>query len=208
MHQHRVFISYGSTELASPALVGLIDNLQEMHWLKIPEGRCVQIVDELGGICEADQEGLLRVRIEALDATEYVHDPEASQKVFKGGYFYPGDMAVRREDGRIRVLGRSSDVLNVQGRKLAVAPLEQALMDRLGLSAVCLFNELDQGGADVIWVVLETATPPAQSHVAWLRTQLSGFERIRMICCPDFPRTKTGTHKVNRVALRQMVAEL
>ena len=103
----------------------------------IAAGRKVQIVDEEGRDCSPGQEGDLRVLVRETDVTSYLDDEAASAKFFRDGYFYPGDIAVGRSDGRIRILGRAADVLNLQGQKIAVAPLEQRVQEFLGVSTVC-----------------------------------------------------------------------
>lgn len=199
----RLAISYGSTELCAPALVRQVDHVQDMHWLQVVPGREVQICDEQGLPCGPGVEGLLRVGLQPMDARAYMGDEPSSHKVFRDGFFYPGDMAVGRADGCIRVLGRSADVLNLQGRKLAVAPLEQAIVDRLGVSAVCLFNTIDTLGRDQVLVALESSQRPTAQELDWLHRQLLGFEHIRVVLRARFPRTNTGTSKVNRTALRR-----
>lgn len=199
----RLGISYGSTELCAPLLQGWVQDVGQMHWLVPAADRELEIVDEQGQPCAEGVEGQLRVRLKDLDASGYVNDAEASRKVFRMGYFYPGDMAVRRGDGCIRVLGRSADVLNLQGRKVAVAPVEQAIQDWLGVSSVCLFSGIDAQGQDEVVVALEAAQEPSAEQMDALRRQLAGFGCIRFVVRPAFPRTATGTSKVNRKSLRR-----
>lgn len=201
-------ITYGSTELATPALESRVSSLQDLHWLAPAAGRVVEIVDEQGALCADDVEGQLRIKLTPLDCRAYLNDAEASRKVFRMGYFYPGDMAVRRADGRVRVLGRSADVLNLQGRKISVAPVEQALQDWLGVTAVCIFSGICADGQDEVVVVLETSRQPSAEQFDALRRQLAGFDRVRLVLRAEFPRTTTGTSKVNRKALRRQVFAL
>jgi len=46
----------------------------------------------------------------------------------EGGWFCTGDLAERREDGAIRVLGRRSDLINVGGEKVLPSVVETVLM--------------------------------------------------------------------------------
>jgi len=60
-------------------------------------------------------------------------------------------MAVRRKDGRIRILGRVGDVLNLGGQKIAIEPFEKAARDLLGVDSLCVFSLAGgrwQGDAD------------------------------------------------------------
>jgi acyl-coenzyme A synthetase/AMP-(fatty) acid ligase len=139
------------------------------------------------------------------DARAYLDDQEATARHFRGGYFYPGDMAVRRADGRVRILGRFADVLNIQGQKLAVAPLEQRLQSFLGVENVCLFSGLDRDGREELVVALETdrETTPVEREQIALNYRMYGH--VRIVTVKPFPRTDTGMEKIRRTELRKMI---
>ncbi|HEY6131423.1 MAG TPA: AMP-binding protein, partial [Halioglobus sp.] len=90
---------YGSTEMYRPVLRSIVSNLDDLHWLETPEYRRIEIVDGVGNLCPINVEGQLRVHPEETDCHSYLDNSQASEKVFRDGYFYPGDMAVRRADG-------------------------------------------------------------------------------------------------------------
>ena len=113
--------------------------------------------------------------------------------------------AVRREDGRIRVLGRTEDVVNVRGWKIAVAPLEELIQRRLGVDTVCVFSELDKSGEERIVIALESDRLPPEDKLAAAIQDRTGFERVRWEVLETFPRTEGGTSKVNRRKLRPLV---
>jgi len=52
--------------------------------------------------------------------------------------------------------GRVIDVINVRGHKISPAPIEDRLGELLGVSSICLFSMQDDGGEEVIHVVVET----------------------------------------------------
>jgi acyl-coenzyme A synthetase/AMP-(fatty) acid ligase len=113
-----LYHGYASSELAISALASRLRSGDDALWLEPVADRTVQIVDESGHECSLGQEGDLRVRTTELDWQSYLDDDEATARVFRDGFFYPGDRAVRRADGRIRVLGRVADVLNVRVTRL------------------------------------------------------------------------------------------
>jgi acyl-CoA synthetase (AMP-forming)/AMP-acid ligase II len=94
-------------------------------WLEIVNDCNVEIVDELGRECLPDQEGQIRIKLKEIDVLSYMENDEVNRRIFRDGYFYPGDMAVKRSDGRIRI------VVNLQGAKVAVAPTERTCNDTL-----------------------------------------------------------------------------
>ena len=59
-------------------------------------------------------------------------------------------------DGRVRILGRTADVLNMRGLKVAVAPVEMAEQRLLKVDEVCLFSGLDEMGKEELVVAVES----------------------------------------------------
>lgn len=196
---------YGSTEINLGMLNSKVTNLEDLHWLAPTGDRIVEIVDESGVICPTGKEGMLRIRLTELDCSCYMDDPEATRKAFRDGCFYPGDMAVERADGRIRILGRSTDVMNLKGQKIAVAPMEHKIQAILGVSAVCLFSGLNDAGEEEVIIALESQQPPEKSALMNLGHEFAQFEQVRFAHLQRFPRTSTGTSKIDRIALRKLI---
>jgi acyl-coenzyme A synthetase/AMP-(fatty) acid ligase len=196
---------YGSTETNVAILHSSVTDLDELHWLACKDNRIVEIVDEAGNICPIDVEGQLRVCLRELDSFAYLDDPQASEKVFRSGYFYPGDMAVRRGDGRIRILGRNADVINFRGQKLAVAPIEHEIQNRLGAGNVCLFSGISNEGEEEVVIAIESEHWPEQSDLNNLGYEFAQFDQVRFAIVYPFPRTRTGFTKIDRIALRKLV---
>jgi acyl-coenzyme A synthetase/AMP-(fatty) acid ligase len=118
-------VIYGSTELVTWTMKSQITSMEDLQWLMPWSDRTVEIVDDDGRACPENTAGNLRVQLASFDYQSYLGDPQATSRMFRDGWFYPGDMATQRADGKIRVLGRSVDVLNIKGQKMAVAPIEQ-----------------------------------------------------------------------------------
>lgn len=197
-------IGYGASECTAMAS-GAFQSEEDLHWLEPRDDRELEVVDMDDKPCLPGEEGRIRVKLMDGDCTSYLDDAEATARVFQNGYFYPGDLGVFRADGRFRLLGRAGDVLNMQGQKVPVAPLESELQMALGVNAVCLFSGLSLDGKDELVVVIEGRTPPNQPQVEAVRRGFARFERVRFECLDTFPRTKGGTQKVMRDALRRRV---
>jgi len=196
---------YGSTEINVPILRSSVENPEDLHWMVSSGFRAVEIVDEEGNTCPLDVEGELRVRFTELDSSSYLDDPKTTDKVFKSGYFHPGDMAVRRSDGRIRILGRSADVINIDGQKRSVAPLEHDIQQTLGVDAVCLFSGLGSDDEVELLVAIESEHWPEKSDMNNLVREFAPFGQARFARMSKFPRTRTGTSKIDRIALRKLL---
>jgi len=198
----RLGITYGASEIGTPPLLSRFEATTDMHWLAAGDGRTVQIVDESGNECP---EGELRIPLTDIDCNSYLDDQEASAKLFRNGFFYPGDMAVRRSDGRIRILGRVDDVLNVQGKKYPVAPLEQAIQHHLGVDEVCLFSGLNIAGNEELGVAIQSGRQLSKPELAAVARGFPSFKRVRFTVMNEFPRTETGARKTRRSVLKKLL---
>lgn len=196
---------YGSTELNTPPLISRIKSCDDALWLEPTADRTVQVVDDSGHECSPGQEGDLRILTTELDWHCYLDDEEATSKVFRDGFFYPGDIAVRRTDGRIRILGRVSDVLNVQGNKIAVGPIEQAIQQQLGVHEVCVFSGLNAAGENELIIAIKSDNEPPNDKVVSISRQFTQFDKVSFSILREFPRTETGTGKVRRAELRRIL---
>jgi len=196
---------YGASEINMVVLQQAVTDRDDLYWLSDARNRAIDIVDGRGNPCAIGEEGQLRVHLTEIDSQGYLDDPEATAVVFRDGCFYPGDMAVRWEDGRVRVLGRSVDVINWKGQKLSVAPIEEKIRELLGVKAVCLFSGIDSAGESEVVISLETRQWPDKSDLDYIGCEFAHFEQVRFAVIQPFPRTGTGTGKVDRIALRKLV---
>ena len=195
----QIRIGYGSSELGTYALISQTTSTADLYWLSRREFYTVQIVDELGN--EAPK-GELRIKLTDLDCSGYLDGTTASSKFFRGGWFYPGDLAVQRPDGNIRILGRVDDVLNVQGNKISAAPIEQDLQYKLEVEEVCLFSGLSAAGADQLVVAILANTQLSKSALDEIAQLFPSFSQVRFVTFEEFPRTATG--KTRRAQLRNL----
>ena len=199
-----IFIAYGATETLS-VMRSQFTSLDDLQWYEPASWREVKIFDEDGKECHEGTEGELAIRVTDADADSYLDDERTTRHCFRNGYFFPGDMAIKRSDGRIRILGRVADVLNLKGWKIAAAPLEQRIQAETKARAVCLFARLNDEGEDEIAVAMETDQALSKAQTDFIRQQLKPADNIRYVCLNRFPRTQTAMQKLNRKELRDMV---
>jgi acyl-coenzyme A synthetase/AMP-(fatty) acid ligase len=198
--------NWSATELMTFPLASRVRTLDDMLWLGVVNDRVVEVVDQDGSPCPVGVEGELRIQTLDIDGASYLDDAEAAKRHFRHGYFYPGDLAVRRADGKFRILGRASDVLNIGGVKLPVGPLEERAQRILGVDHVCLFGVVSDSGADELIVAIEGDQLPQRELLDRLAKRFDAFERVRFEVLTEFPRTETGMRKVRRAELRKIVA--
>lgn len=199
-----ILIRYGATECPIVARTP-VGGEEDLYWYRPVVDRTIEVVDRAGRLCANGEEGELRVALLETDADAYLDDEISSTQFFRDGYFYPGDMAVLREDGRVRILGRSSDVINMGGFKQAVAPLEQELAQQLGVDTVCLFTGISQTGGDELVVAIESETSPSHARLLGAIARFKSFEQARFEILAEFPRMRVGMQKIDRLELKRQV---
>ncbi|HMK88891.1 MAG TPA: class I adenylate-forming enzyme family protein [Methylocystis sp.] len=201
----RLFNWLASTEGGGIAYT-LLDTAEDLRWHRLAPGRVVEIVDDSDRPVPTGEIGRVRVGT-AGGPTSYLRDKTATQAFFKDGFFYPGDLAVMRSDGRMALQGRLTDVVNVKGFKISPAPVEERLSGILGVSGVCLLSMPDDSGEEQIHVVFEAPEPiDSERLIAILGEQLRGFPQARVHFVAALPRNEMG--KVLRQAVRAQVLSL
>ena len=200
----QVFAVLASTE-ARILSVTRIDHPDDMAWHCIHPSREVQVVNDADQPLPAGKIGLLRVKL--LDGlNSYLGDPAASAAFFRNGYFYSGDLAVFHADGRLKLCGRATDVINVLGSKVATTPIETELQNRLAVDAVCLLSvPLAADGEEVVVVIECQRDPDAAALQAAAKDLLDAVGRVHFYFFRQLPRNRMG--KVLRLALHQELAQ-
>ncbi|HLI67274.1 MAG TPA: AMP-binding protein [Caulobacteraceae bacterium] len=195
-----LFNSFGSTEARPTAFTPML-TAEDYRWHRLVPGRGVEVVDDQDRPLPAGQIG--RLRVTTTDGpTGYLNDEAATHAFFRDGYFYPGDLAVIREDGRMALHGRVTDVINQKGQKILPAPIEDRLRDIFEVSGVCLFSMQNAAGEEEIHVIIETARAIAPDRLAEaLNRELPGFPGAHVHFAPALPRNPMG--KVLRLAARE-----
>ncbi|KZT09701.1 acetyl-CoA synthetase-like protein [Laetiporus sulphureus 93-53] len=149
---------------------------------------------------------------------EYLKDPEATRKAFRGGYFGTGDLAVWYPDGYIAIQDRSKDIIISGGENASSLAIEQELAshpDVLEVSVVARPHSR-WGERPMAFVILHPQRAPqwtgrhdefGDTLKKHARGRLPGF------ACPEWVRVveelpKTSTGKIQKVELRKIVAKL
>ncbi len=141
----------------------------------------------------------------------YLNRPEATAAVVDAdGWFYTGDLATRRADGSIKIVGRrATDLIKSGGYKIGAGEIEAALADHPAVAEAAVIGapDPDLGERIVAFVVLRPcADPPAPAALAeWVAALLAPHKRPRAVHLVDaLPRNAMG--KVVKASLRAHLA--
>ena len=142
-------------------------------------------------------------------ALGYWRRPEAERDSFDDGWFSPGDLFRRRDDGTLELCGRDDDMLKISGQWVSVVDVEQAL---LGAGAGCVTGLAAVGfdnAEGLVSIALFAVAVPGQEIQARERltagiAALPKLKRPRMVkWVSELPLTATG--KLQRRKLKDQI---
>jgi acyl-coenzyme A synthetase/AMP-(fatty) acid ligase len=184
---------YSSNETHAIAVVD-DDNVARLE-----PGVEVRIVDDLGFEVAPGQAGRIRVRADTM-VDCYFNDPALTAECFIDGWFQTSDLGCQPEPGKLLLLGRRDDVLNIGGVKIPPAPIEDRIRQIDGVSDAALVSVRNSRDVGVLLVAVETAA----LEMAELEEKISPILAVHRIAWSlmlsrSLPRTGTG--KVMRHAI-------
>jgi long-chain acyl-CoA synthetase len=128
--------------------------------------------------------------------------PEPDKEKLGGGVFVPDDLLARYGDG-FKVVGRISDTINVAGKKVNPAQVEEQLRQFAGVrEAIAFGRKSSQRNEEVAACVVVTGEINEAQLLEFCRTRLSGWQVPKRIYFVDeIPVNERG--KISRRELAQ-----
>ncbi len=117
-------------------------------------GSEIEIRRDDGTLCAEGEVGTVRIR-NACMVEGYVDDAEATARSFRDGWFHPGDLAAWGAQGRLDVVGRVNDVLNLGGRKVSLNEVDRLLAVVPGVKLAVCFRHPGAGRQDDLAAMLQ-----------------------------------------------------
>ena len=205
----RLWNFYGQTELAPVATI-LPPHEQLSH--AGSAGRPVlhvetRIVNRAGEPLPVGEVGEIVHRSPQL-ALGYWNAPEQTQEAFRNGWFHSGDLGVFDDEGRIRVVDRSKDMINTGGENVASREVEEALYEHAAIAECAVFATphpkwVETVTAAVVLAAGETITlDEIRAHV---RQRLASFKAPTAVHVVEtLPKNPSG--KILKRELRERFA--
>ena len=113
----------------------------------------VEIVDDRDERLPPGRMGHIRVKTDCM-ADGYIDDSETTQRMFRDGWFYAGDLGILHGATHLQVVGRSDDVLNIGWRKVPPDTLEDLIATALEGADVGVCSVPNRDGIEEICVVV------------------------------------------------------
>ena len=130
------------------------------------------------------------------------NDDEKYKNVYWSKYencYYPGDYALKDEDGYLWLLGRADDVLKVAGHRIGTAELESCIVshDSVAESAVCGIPDDVKGEVIVAFVVLKKDVSSSdnleEELISKIRVDIGAIATPKQIYfVSKLPKTRSG----------------
>lgn len=191
---------YGLTETTGfCAGQTLTSFLNEPQGIGVPVGATFEIVNENGDVLGDDQPGELIISGPNL-MLGYYRQPELTSSVIREGKFYTGDLALRKPDGTIFLVGRKNNMIkNIFSEVVHFEEVEQAIQKHpkiLEAGVTSLPSEFSYEKLVALVVPLKPLSCTAvfvNSLKDFLRTQL-GANKIpdKIFVVDKLPRTSSG----------------
>ena len=193
---------YACNEVALVAVTYLETGRHGALW----PGVEVEIVDERGEQLPQGQAGAIRIATDSM-VEGYIDDPETTARMFRDGWFYPGDVGVLHGGRRLQVLGRADELLNVGGAKMSPTDLEEAIMAGAAIDDVGVCTIADAEGVEQLCVAVSGAVAGDKRALERIG-HLTGALRtgnVLVVAVGQIPRTTSG--KIQRGLLKGLVLD-
>lgn len=153
----------------------------------------IDIVDESGTPVRHGEVGLVAVKSPAM-THQYDGLPEMTAECFVGGYFLPGDMGCKDEQGYLYIKGRKKLLINVAGNKVDPLDVEAVIGRHAKVSEVVVVGEADPiYGERVKAVVVANETCEASEIIQYCAAQLAEYKVPKLVeFRNDIPRSPLG----------------
>ncbi|HLJ21989.1 MAG TPA: class I adenylate-forming enzyme family protein [Stellaceae bacterium] len=164
-----------------------------------------EAVDDRGQPVPPGEPGRLRVKAPYMSDC-YMDDPETTARLFRSGWFYPGDVAMIRPGGQLKILGRVDDLLNLGGQKFLPAVLEESLARRevAGDVGVCSLRNAE--GIEVLCIAVTQVSHDDRELMRRIDNALRSLTvgRFHVVKLARIPRAANG--KLQRKLLKEEAA--
>jgi len=195
---------YGSSEAGSTAfaMAEQIEDVEGGTGYVVP-GAQVEIVDENDTKLPPETDGIIRVRTD-WQAQPFPPGSDSAHSEFRDGWFYPGDRGRIARDGLLILSGRTSEVINAGGLKLAPEVVEEILSGHPTVAAVGAFGLRTPSGIEEICVAIVARAPLSEQHIVeWCAERNVPISRVFLV--ETLPKTPSG--KIHRSELKRQFTQ-
>ncbi|WP_299437982.1 acetate--CoA ligase [uncultured Aquimarina sp.] len=198
------------------SLAGITPQKSTFATLPLPGIQPTLITPEGIEILETEAEGILAIKFPWPGMARTIYgDHDRYNKVYFSaypGYYFPGDGALRDQQGNYRITGRVDDVIIVSGHNLGTAPIENAINQHplVVESALVSYPHEIKGNALYAYVITynkdekeEELHTEIKEIVSRLVGPIAKPDKIQVVT--GLPKTRSG--KIMRRILRKIATD-
>jgi long-chain acyl-CoA synthetase len=193
---------YGSTETGVIS-INLGDSIEKRFNSvgRAVKNVVVKVFNDDGSEARPGQVGELAVKSPSM-TTGYYGLPEETDKVFRGGFYFTGDLGRIDEEGYIYIVGRKKLFINISGNKVDPGEVENLLSTHPRVLEAVVLGVRDEKGGELVKAVLVTDGELSHAQVLeFCKDRIAGYKIPRIIeFRRELPRSPSG--KVLRERLK------
>lgn len=196
----RVQNLYASTE--GGVISYRVDDSQEPDDLgNVLPSVLVQVVDDTDVPLAFGEKGRIRVKSNE-SVKEYFKDSEATNKFFRDGWFYPGDLGRLMENGRLYLEGRDDELVNIGGLKVDPMKVDSFVVGQLDIVDAGAFGFQDSNGESSFAVaIVSQVIPDFEAILELLRSHFGHGSPRFVYQVNEIPRNERGKVDRRRLAI-------
>ncbi|MEZ5170316.1 MAG: long-chain-fatty-acid--CoA ligase [Acidimicrobiia bacterium] len=168
-------------------------------------GVTIQIQDPEGNEVPRGENGEVCIRAGNL-MREYWRNPEATEEVFRGGWYHSGDAGYLNDDGYLFLVDRVKDMIVTGGENVYSAEVENAISSMPEVDQVAVIGiPSEQWGEAVLAIVVlhEEGSVTEDDVRAWAKERIAGYKVPKSVEFRTEPLPLSGALKVLKKDLRK-----
>lgn len=167
----------------------------------------LKIVDPDGRALPAHQPGEILVRMPPM-MDGYLNLPDQTSAAFKGGWLHTGDIGLLDDEGFLKIVDRSKDMLISGGLNVYPAEIEKAIGDIAGLEEFAVIGVPDPKWGETPLIVAPYAEKvDLRGLRARCLEELADYKRPRYLVGFGGPLPRTHSGKIQKSVLRKTYCE-
>ena len=198
---------YGLSEASPSVCCNPVDITAFSGHIGLPlPGTQIKLLDDEGAEVPPGTPGEIVIRGPQVMAGYWQRPDETTRVLTADGWLRSGDIGVSDEHGRLRIVDRKTDMIQVHGQEVVPNEVEGVVTQMPGVLECAAVGVPDGHAGEAVKLIVVKADPasasPSEADIrAWCDARLSGYKRPRFVeFRADLPKTPVG--KVLRRALR------
>lgn len=195
----RICMHYGLTEASRALFMEFHESRYNLDSVGVPvsDEVDVKIMDSYGNVLAAEEEGEVCIKGNMVTKSYYL--PDDNKNAFFDEYFRTGDWGRMSEDGKLFLVARKKELINVGGKKISPVEIEDALTE-IGVGESMCIAAKDPDGilgeVPKVLLVKGTFSMSVEEMKDKLRLKIEAYKMPKIFEVVDsIPKTESGKKK-------------